>query len=362
MPRSSVDRAPPACFALTVPGLEAITAQEIEEDLGGTVKKTMSGIVVFRVEPLDKRVLELRTAEDIFLLAWGSDQLTYRAKDLDLLQRWTAKEPNWPLLFEYHRAIRPKPKGKPSYHLVAQLHGEHGYRRTDMLEVLEKGLRGKLPNHLLPVSEEAQIEIWLRVMGKRAICGLRLSDQRMRHRTYKTEHVQASLRPVVAAAMLRVSNHPDGLLVDPCCGAGTILAEELSRNRGSEMIGGDIDKNTLVAAWSNLRHWHGNPRLVRWDARELPLPNNSIASIVTNPPLGKQLKRPEEIGSFYHALIQEWDRVLQPGGLATVLVSDLPAMQQAAWNISWQQEGLYRIRLLGHPAAITVWRKGYSSQ
>src|SRR4029078_4692893 len=143
------DRSPPACFALTVPGLEAITAREIEEDLGGVVKRTMSGLVVFRVEPLDESVLKLRTAEDVFLLAWGSDQLTYKAKDLDLIQRWTAKEPAWPRLLEYHRKIRPKPKGKPSYHLVAQMHGEHGSRRTDTLEAVAKGLRGKLPAHLM---------------------------------------------------------------------------------------------------------------------------------------------------------------------------------------------------------------------
>jgi 23S rRNA G2445 N2-methylase RlmL len=344
---------------LTVPGLEAITAQEIEEDLGGVVKKTASGMVVFRVEPLDGRVLELRTAEDVFLLAWGSDQLTYRAKDLDLIQRWTGKESNWPLLFEYHRAIRPKPKGKPSYHLVAQMLGEHGYRRADAFKALEKGLSGKLPRHLLPTSEEAHLEIWLRIAGKRAVCGLRLSDQKMRHRTYKTEHVQASLRPVVAAAMLRLSNRQGGLLVDPCCGAGTILAEELTHNRSAEFIGGDIDKNALVATWSNLRRWRENPSLVRWDGRQLPLPNDSIPSIVTNPPFGRQLGKPEEIAGFYQALVREWNRVLKPGGQATVLVSDIEAMQQAAWGRQWQQEGLYRIRLLGHPAAITVWRKGY---
>jgi 23S rRNA G2445 N2-methylase RlmL len=83
-----------------------------------------------------------------------------------------------------------------------------------------------------------------------------------------------------------------------------------------------------------------------------------VAAIITNPPFGRQLGQPEKIALFYRDCVQEWQRVLQPGGQATVLVSDLEAMQQAAWQ-HWQQEGLYRIRLLGHPAAITVWRKGY---
>lgn len=354
------DRSPPACFALTVPGLEAITAREIEEDLGGVVKKTMSGLVVFRVEPLDESVLKLRTAEDVFLLAWGSDELTYRAKDLDLIQKWTAKEPPWPRLLEYHRKIRPKPKGRPSYRLVAQMHGEHGYRRADALEALAKGIRGKLPPHLIPVSENAHLEVWLRVMGKRAICGVRLSDQTMRHRTYKSEHVQASLRPVVAAAMLRVGHCPEGWTIDPCCGAGTILAEQLSNDWRAPILGGDIDKNAVVASWGNLRRWRESPPLARWDARQLPLADGCVARIVTNPPFGRQLSTPEQIVPLYRELLREWQRVLQPGGQAVVLLSDLEAFQPAAWNLGWQQEGMYRIRLLGHPAAITVWRRGYT--
>ncbi len=293
MPRSKTERVEPTCFALTVPGLESVTAREIEDDLGGIVKKTLSGIVVFRVDALDRQVLELRTAEDVFLLAWGTDNLTYRAKDLDLIRQWTAREANWPRLFEYHRQIRPKPKGKPSFHLVAQMHGEHAYRRLDTLEALAKGLRGKLPQHLIPVGEDAHLEIWLRVMGKRAICGVRLSDQRMRHRTYKTEHVQASLRPVVAAAMLRLGAGEEGWLVDPCCGAGTILAEQMIAQRQAKILGGDFDKNALVASWSNLRNWRDDPPLVRWDARRLPLSDRSIARIVTNPPFGKQLSKPD---------------------------------------------------------------------
>jgi hypothetical protein len=50
---------------------------------------------------------------------------------------------------------------------------------------------------------------------------------------------------------------------------------------------------------------------------------------------------------------------LMPGGQAVILASDLEALQSAAWEQGWQQEGLYKIRLLGWPAAISVWRSGY---
>ncbi|HMP17610.1 MAG TPA: methyltransferase, partial [Gemmatales bacterium] len=264
-----------------------------------------------------------------------------------------------PRLLELHRQLRPKPKGRPSFRLITQMHGEHGYKRSDAFEALDKGLRGKIPAHLIPTADDATLEIWLRIVGKRALCGVRLSDSKLRHRTYKTEHIQASLRPVVAAAMVRLGTQT-GRTIDPCCGAGTLLAESFVVNRQLEMLGGDIDKNALVAATANLRGWREDPPLVRWDARELPLLQGSVARILCNPPFGRQLSNPEEIGGLYADMISEWQRVLQPGGQAVILASDLEALQAAAWEQGWQQEGLYKIRLLGWPAAISVWRTRYS--
>src|SRR4029077_7998290 len=131
--------APPPCYALVHPGLEPVAADEIERALGGEVKRTGRGVVVFRVPDIDESLLRLRTTEDVFLFAWGTDQLTRRAEDLDKIRRWTAREADWANLLRLHHAIRPKPKGRPTYHLVTQMTGEHGYRRTDAREALAQG-------------------------------------------------------------------------------------------------------------------------------------------------------------------------------------------------------------------------------
>ena len=91
-------RSEPPCRPVTpwsIPGLEPVAAEEIERDLGGEVKQTGRGLVVFRVTAIDDSLLDLRTTEDVFLLAWGTDQLTYRAEDLEQIRRWTAREPDW---------------------------------------------------------------------------------------------------------------------------------------------------------------------------------------------------------------------------------------------------------------------------
>src|SRR6476646_12111173 len=95
----------PACYANVLPGLEAIATDEITRDLGGEVKKAEKGVVVFRVPEIGPELLRLRTIEDVFLLAWGTDSLTYRADDLKSIREWTAKEPNWPHLLSLHHAI-----------------------------------------------------------------------------------------------------------------------------------------------------------------------------------------------------------------------------------------------------------------
>src|SRR5262245_18740414 len=108
MSRSRPAKRLPPCYATVHPGLEEVAGEEIEHVLGAEVRKNARGIVVFRVDEIDDRLLQLRTTEDVFLFAWGTDQLTYRAEDLEQIRRWTAREPDWAELFRLHHALRPR--------------------------------------------------------------------------------------------------------------------------------------------------------------------------------------------------------------------------------------------------------------
>jgi tRNA (guanine6-N2)-methyltransferase len=351
----------PPCYAMVHPGLESIAAEEIEQELGGEIKRTGPGLVVFRLGQIDSSVLRLRTTEDVFLYAWGTDSLTYRAADLESIRRWTAREVDWGQLLRIHHAIRPKPKGRPAYHLVCQLSGEHGYRRKDALEAMARGLAGKFPASWRCTAENASVEVWLTIHSATAICGLRLSDRTMRHRTYKVEHLRASLRPTLAAAMVRLADvRPGQVVLDPMCGAGTILAESLAAlgtsRHPSTLCGGDIDRQAVRMAGSNLRRL-GRPLLCRWDATCLPLPDASVDRIISNPPFGKQLGRPEEIGPLYRRMVFAYDRVLKPTGRAVLLVSEFAPLREAAITTGWKAEHQLRVRLLGQPAVVSLWRR-----
>ena len=363
--RPAADSPPPPLYAMVQPGLEPVAADEITRDLGGEVKKTSRGVVVFKLPAVTPDVLKLRTTEDVFLLAWGTDSLTYRPPDLGNFRKWTANRPDWPSLFKLHHALRPKTKGKPTFHLVCQMQGEHGYKRHDAKDAFVEGLAGKIPAGWFPATDDnAWFEVWLTIRGQTAVCGVRLSDRTMRHRTYKTDHVLASLRPTVAAAMVRLAGVAPGMTVlDPMGGAGTIVAEainlaEARRYVGTTVLGGDNDPNAVFVATENLRNVGvGKPDVRRWDATELPLEAESVDRIVSNPPFGKQLSSPEEIGPLYEAMAAEADRVLKPGGRAVYVVSEQDILGDALKRVGWSPTRLLRVRVLGQPAVVSVWHK-----
>jgi 23S rRNA G2445 N2-methylase RlmL len=351
----------PACYAIVLPGLEEVTREEIERDLGGKVKRIVPGVVVFRVPDIDGRLLSLRTTEDIFLFAWGTDELTYRAEDLKRIQAWTAREVDWQKLLCFHHQIRPKPKGKPTYRLITQMSGSHGYRRTDAGKALARGLAGKFPASWRSTEDNAAIEVWLTIQGAMAVCGLRLSDRTMRHRTYKIEHRAASLRPTLAAAMVRLAKPaPAHVFLDPMCGAGTILAEQCHRSRAHQsqglVLGGDRDRRALRAAAANLRRT-GKVLLACWDARQLPLNAGCVDRIVSNPPFGKQMGQAQEMRTLYRRMAIEYDRVLATDGRAVLLVSNFAALESAIRGVSWHSLRQLQVRVLGQRAVLSVWRK-----
>lgn len=358
----------PACYAMVHEGLEDIAADEIAQTLRGKVKRSGGGMVVFRVNDVDRSLLQLRTTEDVFLYAWGTDELSYRAKDLESIEKWTDRSVRWDELLRLHHAITPKPKGKPTYHFVTQMTGVHGYRRVDAKKAMMRGLAGKLPASWKYAEENASVEIWLTINGAMAICGMRLSDRTMRHRTYKYEHLPASIRPTIAAAMVRLADlKPNQTVLDPMCGAGTLLAEAYLYTKGrktsegaawqTRFVGGDIDKAHVRATLANLRQFYVAD-IREWDARELPLDDASVERIVCNPPFGKQLGTPEEIVPLYRESVREMDRVLQPGGKAVLIVSDTGAMRSATERVGWKQQRQVQLRMLGQRAFIGVYQKG----
>src|SRR6266567_2897119 len=118
-----------------------------------------------------------------------------------------------------HKVAKPQ-----TWRVVSQKSGSHDFRRLDAGEAVSDALRRTLPRNMHRVADDADLEFWLWLSGSEALIGLRLSDATMRHRTYKREHLPASLRPTVAAAMGWLARPAqEDIVLDPLCGAGTVL-------------------------------------------------------------------------------------------------------------------------------------------
>ena len=88
-------------------------------------------------------------------------------------------------------------------------------------------------------------------------------------------------------------------------------------------------------------------------------PNRSIYSdkIICNPPFGKQLENPEKIPGLYQACAVEWDRVLNNGGRAVLLVSEQEILNDVIRPFGWRATKKMRVRVLGQAAVLSVWEK-----
>lgn len=211
----------------TVPGLEAAAAAELDEEHGLAAVAVGAGDLVADVDEgeLGGRLrtlnARLRCVERVgVLLAVGP------ARPLGTPGR-LAREVDW------ERWIDPGQR----FAIRASRHGDQRYGSPDVGRVVGQAVidayrdaRGvRLPVDLddpdvilrADVRDE-DFRLWLDTTG----------DDDLSTRAYRQYVHMASMRPVVANLLLRLSGWRGEELVDPLCGSGTILVEAALRARG----------------------------------------------------------------------------------------------------------------------------------
>ncbi len=163
--------------------------------------------------------------------------------------------------------------------------------------------------------------------------GLRLSDRgEPRHRFERKVELPASLWPSVAAAMVLLTEPAaEDVFLDPMCGSGTILWERTKAGPYAQILGGDIDTERVDASRKNVRDHKGgrlpNLEIRQWDARELPLEDNSVDKVATNLPFGKQITGGGP-ARLYPQVLAELARVVRPGGRIVLLSSEYDLVKE----------------------------------
>jgi len=342
------------CYVMTMPGLETLAFSEIRARFPGTeLVKYSRGLTLFRTSTPPAELLTLRTVEDVFLVIAHIHGVSAKREALKALHAATIKADCAPALSIWGRIH--KGKRARTWRLVSQMYGERKYRRVDAGDAVSGALRKSLPQYLHPVKENADMEFWLWINNNEALVGLRLSDATMRHRLYKQEHLPASLRPTVAAALCWLSRPTkDDVVLDPLCGAGTILVERGLMAPADELLGGDIREEAIAMAKRNARVAKVDVEYGTWDARHLPLDPESVTRIISNLPFGKQIGTPEKNRELYEDLAKEFHRVLTPDGLMVTLTSEERLWGSLLRANGWHVLKKLVIAVLGQPATIFV--------
>lgn len=319
-------------FVATVPGLAPLTRRELGSDVHvtNTGNDSRSDLLLLET-PAPQRLLELRTAEDVFTevgrtLRSEGDRPDWIAKRL-----W---RPN-----KARRAIRAHQR--TTYRVIVRVLQEHSFKRTELRRALTAAIKQHNPQWT--VADPAKLELWAVEYARgRFVLGARLSDVQMRQRGGRDAERTGALRPAVAAAMVRLAGDPDGPFVDPCCGSGTLLSEAAATG-WSDVLGLDIDGTAVPVARRNARRAH----VEVGDALHMPFADGSIAAVVSNLPFGKQY----DIQGSLPDLLAEIARVVRPGGRAVLLAPSLPRVAVGADLRTREQ---HRIRLLGNRTSIWV--------
>src|SRR6266540_832749 len=358
-------------LAQTQPGFEAIAADEIAQALDGAIVHgtrsvaDKNSMLLFDYNGEARDLMELRTIEDLFVVLATLPDLPPTRDALRALEqaanRATTIEPALTLA----RQVQPGSggRGKLRFRVISRQVGTTAYRRVDAQRAIERGIATR-GDHRWQLADDNAIEFWLTLLPNPAagrnqsevILALRLSDERMRHREYKLEHMPASLRPTAAAALVWLTRPADDdVFLDPMCGAATTLIERAHMGRYKLLLGGDLREEALAVARGNIGPRYKPIELRQWDARNLPLDAGAVSAAVVNLPFGRQLSTPEENRALYPAFLHEIARVLRPSARLVALTGDRRTFEESLRRTSTlARRTTFPVMVLGHPASVYV--------
>jgi len=327
-------------LALAVPGLGALLAGEIDDLDGATVRDAgfdgRSDVVLFDVRRGHRDgITGLVLAEDVFVEVGR----TFRADGDD--PRWIADRV-WGVerverALSVWSALAGGLKASMTYRVIARVLQERSFLRTDLRRELTRTIQAGRPRWR--VEDPARLEVWaVEYRPGQVVAGLRVSDVRMRQHRRRAAERPGALRPTVAAAMVRQAGSGPGVLFDPCCGSGTILAEAVAA--GWTARGADIDRAAVGTARRNVPE----ADVETGDVRHIELPDGSVDACVSNLPFGQRYAVQGDMRAWLRTALGEMARVTRAGGRVVLLAPEIPP---ATVPPGLRQTRSHRLRLLG---------------
>ena len=308
-------------LASAVPGTAALVTADLNQLPGIHVTDQGfdggSDLILFDVDRGHRDHLRgLRTIEDLFAEVGRTTR-----SDGDLPPGIARRA--WPpdgvekALSAWSAEVRPLSRSM-TYQVTARVLQKRSFPPAELRKALGQVIARDKPRWQL--ADPAQLEAWIsEYQPGRLVAGLRLADASARRPARRPADRPGTLPPAVAALLVGLAGEPGDVLLDPCCGSGTILGEALAAGWPA-VQGLDIDPEAVAAARCNVP----GAGVLEGDARSIDLPGETVDAIVSNLPFGPEYEAKGDMRIWLTGALNEMARVTRPGGRVVFLVPSIP--------------------------------------
>jgi len=341
-------------LARTVRGIEWIAAAEIRARYGVERVELGHRQVRFGVQSLSRDLLELGTADDVFLVATRAPGIGRTRASLQALAR-AARAVDLDRLSGVVAPLRPS-SPRRTFDVVASAHGPRNFSRFEIEdavgEALAAGSGWRYRSRRSGPPGPTGMSLRVHLDAGEATFALRVGSRPLHRRAYRVASRPGSLHPPLARALALLAGlRPGALVVDPCCGTGTVLVEAKLACGGVRARGFDLDRGALAVACRNAGRARVQVAVARADAARLPVPPRAVDRVVTNVPWGDRVRAAGRLRAGLDPLWAELGRVLREGGRAAVLVPPSAAVVGPSEPVVLARIG---VRVSGARAAILL--------
>ncbi|MDT3428686.1 23S rRNA G2445 N2-methylase RlmL [Paenibacillus forsythiae] len=335
-------------FVTVLPGLEHVLENEIGVKIpDAKIQRIERGKVYFHSSLSMGALTVLRTADNLYCqihrFQVGPHKIHLAEIEHEIAQLDLSRE-------------FPEHFGTIRYKVNASRAGKHTYSRFDAAEAAARGIARCDRRYRLDMTGRHEMEFRLDIHHEDAVFALRLTDASYRYRTEQRRFTHAALRPSVAHALVWLSNpEATDIVVDPCCGSGTIVSERLAYPY-DQIDGGDLSEEAVEASIENIG-FYGRLRIRHWDARHLPIDAGFVDKVVTNLPFGRQISTDEDIPKLYYDVFKEMKRVLKSDGSLLCLTDADAAARSAAEKLQFRYSTVTTLCLKGLNPTLLLLKK-----
>ncbi|KAI9552759.1 hypothetical protein GHT06_020639 [Daphnia sinensis] len=306
-------------------GLNEFAVLELEALPTVTVQKTLTGKVFFQSDRNAASLLALKTVERIFVNVIHDEVEPNLINSFDdwLTNKLCSKSSSLnESLFTWKEFAKRTSDDPIKFRINARLSGI--FRKSSLFQ-RASSLAGNIfqqNSSLVKDLHEPDLDVFLHLNDNFLTVGLQLTKKPLSDRCY-LDHI--AVRSTVCVAMcMAVGLSSDDVLLDPMCGAATILVEAVKQFDCKAAVGVDCDLLQLKLARANLNTSLSNSQieLICGDSRIIFLKQQQFDVVLCDVPFGRKFGVPTEIHRLLTSVVNTIDAVLKPKGRIGILISE----------------------------------------